>query len=482
LKKIIVSLVVISLNLVFANSLIDDLSNSRASLAKLIKQQESQQREYNQLEAKQLGFQQKVKISQTEYDNLSKEYRKFSDPEMAGVVDDNKLSEMRKNIPNKKNEVNSNTDSLNYYKSATEQIKIQIDNTKKNIAFTQEQVTNYQADLFDEEILKEVWSEGYAEEFLTTDRTEKECNRLVRESALRDATDKAGKSYLESFSKVKNYVLVEDNIVTQTKTRVIEEDVNSSYVVNGLTYNYGKVNKVLSGETFKFFSRVRIKVQGISDKNPFRKTADVRVISTKSTTNDVDNSDDYENPPKVKSQDKQWNIKNDYYGSNYKKSEQEQSNSDYLKQPLNADIKKQKVSYSEAVAFSMIVPGIGQQATGRKGAAQFYFWFTVGAASYYCWDVLQYNTRKVEYDDAMTEFETLITYDSKIKKANEINSIRDDLKSRKKTGDIILYTTAGLYLLNVLDVLIFTDSDNRSYSLSPKVNDEQIGLTLSWSR
>jgi len=489
LKKILLSLLFLSVSFVYSETLVDNLTNSRVELARLIKQQNTQQQEYNQLEVKYLSFQNKTKLSQSDCDKLSNEYNKFSAPEMLEVVDDAKLADIRKNLKLKKTEVNKNSDSLKIFKDATEQMLIQIKNTSKSISEAQSQINNLQADLFDQEILKEVWSEGYSEEFLTTDRSEKECNRLVREGALRDATDKAGKSYLESFSKVKDFVLIQDNIVTQTKTRVVEEDVVSSYTANGLLYTCGKVYKIPSGETFKIFTKVRIKVQGVVDKNPFRKVAEKKIESGtyfndlhKSNSSDALGNDNIFKGTSAKDNTgKQWNIKNEYYGSGSGGEQTEQKTSKTEKDKKD----KKDITYSDAVIFSMIIPGIGQQATGRSGAAQFYFWLTIAGATYYCLEAAKYEKRIEEYNSALDDYNqsnSYSSYETKVNRANKVNAIRDDLKQRKDKGDKILYATLGLYALNILDVLIFTDIKKQSYSLSPKIDSDKIGLTLSWSR
>jgi len=456
LKRTLIALIILSMSL-YANPLIDNLSNSRLNLLKLNKDLESQQREYNQLEAKQLAFQGKVKTSQTEYDNLTKEYRKASDPEMASIVDDNKLSEMRKNIPIKKNEFKNNSDSLNYYKSATELINIQIDITKKNIASTHEQITKYQADLFDDEILKAVWSEGYAEEFLTKDRSENECKRLVRESALRDASDKAGKSYLESFSKVKDYVLVEDNIVTQTKTRVIEEDVNSSYVVNGISYKYGAVNNIPSGETSKLFAKVKIKVQGLTETNPFRQTQNKKQTNSEI----INNESKYEAETTLNS------------GSLTKSKYPKNSTDSYI-------------SYSEAALYSAIFPGIGQSMTGRSGIAQLYFWSTAVCLSYYFYKVSDFNSLLSDYNDEMTIFKQkypggIVSYYDPTESMKSLKAKQDNLSSIKSSANTALIATGCIWAINIADILLLTKDSTLKSKLQFSLNSDLGSYSISYN-
>ena len=131
------------------------------------------------------------------------------------------------------------------------------------------EILGIKADMFDEEISKPVWEEGYGESILAEDKSMKECRKLALDYAKRDAMEKGGKMIMESVTNIEDFRLIKDVIKTTATVKIIEQD-NSG--------DYGKAIRVDHGDMIKFTAKVRLRMQNADNYNPYReKTKELRL-------------------------------------------------------------------------------------------------------------------------------------------------------------------------------------------------------------
>lgn len=177
-------------------------------------------------------------ISPDDLVKLLKEYQ-------AANKDHRKAQDIEKKLENQKN-----------------RLEEKIERLKKQKYETEIEILNIKAEMFDEEISKPVWSEGYGESILDEDTTMKECKRLALEYAKRDAVNKGSKTIIESLTHMEDFKLIKDSIKAKAKVQIIEQD-NSG--------DYGKAVRVDHGDIIKFNAKVRLKLQSADTYNPYRK-------------------------------------------------------------------------------------------------------------------------------------------------------------------------------------------------------------------
>ena len=172
------------------------------------------------------------------------------------------------------------------YRKALESEK-QLGNQRKNLEAEIERLVDQKSDkeieilgikatMFDEEMSRPVWSEGFGESILDEDKTMNECKELALTYAERDAIEKGGKAIIQSVTEIEDFQLIKDKVKSRAKVQVIERD-NSG--------DYGKAIRVDEGRVIRFEAQVRLKLQSIDIYNPFR----ARIIDLR--TSEVPRSD-----------------------------------------------------------------------------------------------------------------------------------------------------------------------------------------------
>lgn len=117
------------------------------------------------------------------------------------------------------------------------------------------------ADIFDLNLRRPIWVEGFGESILDENTTMKDCEQRALDAALRDASEKGGKAVIESVTQVEMFQVLKDRIKQTIKVQVLEQD-NSG--------DYGQVKRVIDGDIIKYQARVRVKVRSIDTYNPYR--------------------------------------------------------------------------------------------------------------------------------------------------------------------------------------------------------------------
>ena len=191
-------------------------------------------------------------ISADDLTNLLKEY-KTADKEYKSA------QEKEQELKNEKSKFESDIERLNNQKR------------KQEI-----QILELRAKMLDEEMSKPVWSEGSGESILDENKTINECKKLALEYAKRDAMDKGGKTIIESVTKVEDFMLIKDEIKSQAKVQIVEQDVSG---------DYGKAIRIMHGDMIKYTAKVKLKLKSVDSFNPYRqrisqlKIEDIKSIS-----------------------------------------------------------------------------------------------------------------------------------------------------------------------------------------------------------
>ena len=134
------------------------------------------------------------------------------------------------------------------------------------------EILGIQASLYDLEMQKPVWAEGYGESILDENKTMVECKRLALEYAKRDAMEKGGKMLMESLTEVENFMLTKDEIKTRAAVQIVDQDASG---------DYGKAEQVVQGDMIKFTAKVRLMVKSVDTYNPYAaKAAGLKGIKT----------------------------------------------------------------------------------------------------------------------------------------------------------------------------------------------------------
>ncbi len=133
-------------------------------------------------------------------------------------------------------------------------------------------ILGIQARLYDLEMQKPVWAEGYGESILDENKTMVECKRLALEYAKRDAMEKGGKMLVESLTEVENFMLTKDEIKARAAVQIVDQDASG---------DYGKAVQVVLGDMIKFTAKVRLMVKSVDTYNPYAaKAAGLKGIKT----------------------------------------------------------------------------------------------------------------------------------------------------------------------------------------------------------
>ncbi|MFH1897358.1 MAG: DUF1566 domain-containing protein [Candidatus Desantisbacteria bacterium] len=204
------------------------------------------------------------------YDRASKNADMFTQEQLVQFLGDYKNAEKRlkaaeaklQEIKNEKERIEGNLNALNKGKKAKEIETLGI-----------------KAELYENELSKPIWVEGVGECIMDENKTMKDCEKLAIEYARRDAVEKGGKSLIESVTEVKMFELTKDDIKKTAKVNIIDQD-NSG--------EFGKVKKIIFGDTFKFTVTVRLKIQSVATYNPYKeKIKGLRGEEAKTSEKDV---------------------------------------------------------------------------------------------------------------------------------------------------------------------------------------------------
>ena len=122
-------------------------------------------------------------------------------------------------------------------------------------------VQSLKADLFDLKMQEPVWVEGYGEVTQSEDKTALQCRELALTFAKREALERGGKALIESLTRVEMLELKQDTVTVSSKAQIIGQDDSG---------DWGKVKKVVEGDTIKFVVKVRLQITATGTANPFR--------------------------------------------------------------------------------------------------------------------------------------------------------------------------------------------------------------------
>ncbi len=152
-------------------------------------------------------------------------------------------------------------------------------------------------------------------------------------------------------------------------------------------------------------------------------------------------------------------------------SQKDSELSDYLKKQVKTERNKTKVApqennLSKALFYSSLLPGFGQYNSGRKVAGLSYGALNAVALIYLTTSYLLYDQKVNDWNEAVYDIAeaSWMEVEAKTKKANQLKDEALDLKDN-------LYFSLGLagvaYLLNIGDVLLFTENEELKTSYNP---------------
>ncbi|MCF8267268.1 MAG: PEGA domain-containing protein [Ignavibacteriales bacterium] len=135
---------------------------------------------------------------------------------------------------------------------------------------------------------------------------------------------------------------------------------------------------------------------------------------------------------------------------------------------------------------SVIIPGLGQTISGRWIPGLIYSSAFLGAGAYYLISIYDYYGKTDEFKSKLNrlQIETDPVMITKLNRSVEEQNLT--LTNKYNLVNILLYTTAGIYALNLIDMLFFTRSnysvsisaDNKGLSLLPAKTPGGYGMNL----
>ena len=84
------------------------------------------------------------------------------------------------------------------------------------------EILEIKATMFDDEMSRPVWSEGYGESILDENKTMNECKEMALSYAERDAIEKGGKAIIQAVTEIEDFQLIKDRVKSQANVQVIE--------------------------------------------------------------------------------------------------------------------------------------------------------------------------------------------------------------------------------------------------------------------
>ena len=109
---------------------------------------------------------------------------------------------------------------------------------------------------------------------------------------------------------------------------------------------------------------------------------------------------------------------------------------------------------------SMFVPGLGQLLNGSGSKGVFFLVGAIGGGAYTYKTHTDYTKKSDAYNSTVYEYQVATTVAEATRLRNEMNARYAELDQAKKNRNIAFLGAGGLYLLNLLDALIFESSVN----------------------
>ncbi len=107
-------------------------------------------------------------------------------------------------------------------------------------------------------------------------------------------------------------------------------------------------------------------------------------------------------------------------------------------------------------AQSFVIPGLGQLTSGRTAFGVIYLSAFAGAATWYYLNYKNYNDTNTELDNKIAEYNNTSDFSKKVSLASEISTLQTDVENKYDIAKTSMWIVAGVYAVNVLDVLIGT--------------------------
>jgi hypothetical protein len=160
----------------------------------------------------------------------------------------------------------------------------------------------------------------------------------------------------------------------------------------------------------------------------------------------------------------------------------------YIKIDINPGEKKQVfvslLPSSQTAMWLCTIPGASQLYVGQKTRGYIYlsaFIASVGASVYFIKD---FQNNKSIYDDAIKNYNNAQTSMDAVRYRNQINSKFTELNNIKKNRETALLSIAAVYVVSLLDHLIFSPEygyRKRESSISMDIHSNALqGISLTW--
>jgi hypothetical protein len=155
--------------------------------------------------------------------------------------------------------------------------------------------------------------------------------------------------------------------------------------------------------------------------------------------------------------------------------------------PTEIDVRLKSKTKSKALTRSLLIPGWGQRYGDRKAKGNIFTILTIGAAATFAYAELDYQDKKDEFELKQTEYDEIIS-NGTIEELNDFYPgfviSRDDAYDAETFRRASFVTLAGVYAINLIDILFFFPDDRdaisiKGLSVSPQISPDTHGMKLS---
>lgn len=145
-------------------------------------------------------------------------------------------------------------------------------------------------------------------------------------------------------------------------------------------------------------------------------------------------------------------------------------------------MREPSVSKTEGIILSTVFPGLGQMSSGHKFKGVTLFIAEVAASAFLINAHENYRTRVSIYDSNKLELEGMKNNGNHLEASKRYDELKDDfdeLDSLNKIRNTALIVAAGVYVVNLVDAVIFNTYRTESRSALYKETDKKPQVRIS---
>lgn len=155
--------------------------------------------------------------------------------------------------------------------------------------------------------------------------------------------------------------------------------------------------------------------------------------------------------------------------------------------PTEIEVRLKTKTKTKALIKSLLIPGWGQRYGDRKTKGNILSILAVGAAATFAYAELDFQDKKDEFKAKQAEYDEIVSTGT-VEELNqfypEFLSARDEAYDAETFRRISFVTIAGVYAINIIDILLFFPNDRdaisiKGLSISPQISPESNGMKLS---